>query len=316
METGNQTTVAEFVLQGFPGHRHTRILLFLLFLVIYILTLTGNFIITAVILYDPHLHKPMYFFIGNFSVAEVWYTTATVPKLLSGFLNEEETISFAGCFLQLYFFFSLGATECLILTTMGYDRYLAICNPLHYSTMMNSRVYTCLAAFCWLTGFTINLVPIILIAKLHFCGPNEINNFFCDASNLLELSCPRSHTIEIICFIYTSILILSSFLLIMVSYMCILSAILRIPSTVGRQKAFSTCASHLIVVLIFYASIIFMYVRPTAKYPFDLDKVVGVFYAILVPLINPFIYSLRNKEVIKALKKAIGSKISIPNISE
>ncbi|XP_030042471.1 olfactory receptor 6N2-like [Microcaecilia unicolor] len=305
----NQTTVTEFILRGFPGHWHVRILLFLLFLFVYILTLTGNFIITAVILSDHHLHKPMYCFICNFSIAEIWYITATVPKMLSGFLIERDTISFTGCFLQFYFFFSLGATECLILTTMGYDRYLAICNPLRYSTIMNSRTYISLAAFCWITGFTINMVPIILISNLPFCGPNEINHFFCDPNSLMELSCSRSHTIEIICYTYTSILILSTFFLIMVSYLNILLAILRIPSTTGRQKAFSTCASHLTVVLIFFASVIFMYVRPTAKYPFDLDKVIGVFYAILVPLINPVIYSLRNKEVITAVKKTIWSRI-------
>ncbi|XP_030042472.1 olfactory receptor 11H2-like [Microcaecilia unicolor] len=311
----NQTRVTEFILMGFPGHPLTRVLLFLLFLVFYILTLTGNFIITAVILCDRHLHKPMYVFIGNFSFVEIWYTTTTVPKLLSGFLIERDTISFAGCFLQLYFFFSLGATECLILTTMGYDRYLAICNPLRYSTIMNSKVYTNLALSCWITGFMIYVIPIVLIANLPFCGPNEINHFFCDASPLLELSCSQSHTIEIICYTYTSILIFSIFFLIMVSYMNILLAILRIPSTTGRQKAFSTCASHLIVVLIFFASIIFMYVRPTAKYPFDLDKVIGVFYAILVPLINPVIYSLRNKEVIRALKKTMWSRIGFPKMS-
>nr|XP_033779112.1 olfactory receptor 6B1-like [Geotrypetes seraphini] len=315
IEMENQTSVTEFILQGFPGHWHIRVFLFLFFLFVYILTLAGNFIITALIFSDHHLHKPMYFFICNFSIAEIWYITATVPKMLSGFLTEQDTISFTGCFLQLYFFFSLGATECLILTTMGYDRYLAICIPLRYSMIMNNRTYTSLATFCWVTGFTINMVPIVLISNLPFCGPNKINHFFCDPSPLMELSCSRSQTIEIICYTYTSILILSTCFLIMVSYMYILLAILRIPSTTGRQKAFSTCASHLIVVLIFYASIIFMYVRPTAKYPFDLDKVIGVFYAILVPLINPFIYSLRNKDVKTALKKIIWGRINILNVS-
>ncbi|XP_029436676.1 olfactory receptor 6B1-like, partial [Rhinatrema bivittatum] len=308
MEAENQTAVTEFILLGFPGHGRLHLLLSLLFSFIYILTLAGNVIIVAVILFNCHLHKPMYFFIGNFSFLEICYTTATVPKMLSGFLTEENTISFTACFVQLYFFFSLGATESLVLTAMGYDRYLAICNPLRYSTIMSSRVCINLTMSCWATGFMIYLLPISLIANSHFCGPNEINHFFCDAGPLLQLSCSRSHTTEIICYTYTSILILSAFLLTMVSYICIIIAILKIPSTAGRQKAFSTCASHLTVVIIFYASIIFMYVRPTAKYPFDLDKVVGVFYAILVPLLNPLIYSLRNKEVIEGLKKIVYSK--------
>ncbi|XP_030042473.1 olfactory receptor 6F1-like [Microcaecilia unicolor] len=311
MDEKNQTMI--FILLGFPGHWYLHVLLFNFFLVIYILTLAGNVIIILVIFSNPHLHKPMYFFIGNFSFLEIWYTTATVPKMLAGFLAEKNMISFTACFVQLYFFFSLGATESLVLTAMGYDRYLAICNPLRYSTIMNSRVCTNLAVSCWAAGFTIYLLPISLIASLHFCGPNEINHFFCDAGPLLELSCSEAHLTEIICYTYTSILILSAFLLTMVSYIYIILTILRIPSTSGRQKAFSTCASHLIVVIIFYAAIIFMYVRSKAKYPFDLDKVVGIFYAILVPLLNPLIYSLRNKEVIKGLRKIVHRKSRLPN---
>ncbi|XP_029435485.1 olfactory receptor 11H6-like [Rhinatrema bivittatum] len=303
----NRTLVTEFVFLGFPTCPELQIVLFLIFLIIYTLTLMENVIIICLVVFDHNLHKPMYFFISNFSAVDIGFTSTVVPKLLSDFLMEKKTISLTGCLTQLYLFFSLGAVECVFLAIMSFDRYMAICKPLHYTSVMNSRMCIILAIFCWATGFLWIVVPITFISQLTFCSPNVMNHFICDTSPLFALTCSRSSNTELICYTFTSILILSCCVLTSTSYIFIINTILNTPSTTGRQKAFSTCTSHLTVISIFYGSLIFMYVRSAnAEAALDLDKVIALFYSVITPLINPLIYSLRNKDVTRALKKAMG----------
>nr|XP_033779144.1 olfactory receptor 6F1-like [Geotrypetes seraphini] len=305
----NHTVVTEFELLGFPTSPELQIILLLLFLTMYILTLTGNLLIIFLVVCDHNLHKPMYFFISNFSAAEIGFTTSAVPKLYSSLIMIKTTISLNGCLTQLYFFFAFGVTEVAFLTIMSIDRYLAICKPLHYSSLMNTRTCTALVIFCWITGFFWIVILIALVSQLAFCTPNVMNHFLCDTSPLFALACIRSYTTELFCYSFTSTMILFSFGLTCTSYVFIIRTILMTPSTTGRQKAFSTCTSHITVVAIYYGSIIFMYVRTAnSEASLDKDKVIALFYSVVTPLINPLIYSLRNKDVIKALKKAIQYK--------
>ncbi|XP_030042436.1 olfactory receptor 6M1-like [Microcaecilia unicolor] len=303
MERDNITTVREFIIMGFTGSLKLRIILFLTFLLVYIITCMGNVVIIVIIRSDCHLHTPMYFFISNLSFIDLWYTSSTIPKMLASLLSGRGTISFSGCIFQLYFFLSLGVTENFLLTAMSYDRYVAICNPLRYVVLMNKRVSMKLVIGCWFSGFMSIVMPTVLISRLPYCASNVINHFFCDLSPLIQLSCSDTHMLQKFNFITAIIVILGTFFIIAVSYIYIVSTILRIRSSVGRKKAFSTCASHLVVVLLYYGTIIFMYVRPKADSSLDVDKVTAVFYCIVTPLLNPIIYSLRNKEVKNALKK-------------
>ncbi|XP_029435462.1 olfactory receptor 6F1-like [Rhinatrema bivittatum] len=307
MATFNRTTLTVFILVGFPAQMEMP--LFVLFLGMYTLTVMANIVIIATVRTEPRLHTPMYLFLSNFSFMEIWYTTVTVPKMLENFLEEHETISVMGCICQLYFFFALGTTECVLLAVMAYDRYLAICNPLRYPAIMTNRTCRQLALGSWISGFLAPLPLSISTTYLSFCGPNTINHFFCDLSPVLQLSCTDPYISEMIFFTFSWVVILCSFLQTMVSYVFIITTILRIPSALGRQKAFNTCASHLTVVSIFYGSIIFMYVRPKANYSYDLDKVVSVFYCVVTPLLNPMIYNLRNKEVKDAISKMLSRSI-------
>ncbi|XP_029435676.1 olfactory receptor 11G2-like [Rhinatrema bivittatum] len=299
----NQTEVNVFILYGLSVHQDAQVPLFALFLGIYTLTLVGNMIIIMLVWSEPRLHKPMYIFLGNLSFVEIWYTTSTVPKMLSGLLSRINYISFNGCFLQFYFFFCLGTTECFLLTVMGYDRYLAICHPLRYHVLMSSRKCSCLAASCWIISLFWSLFPITLVSQLPFCGPNEINHFLCDPGPLLELSCVRYYKTEMAISVYIALMLLLTFSFTLISYTFIIQTIVKIPSSSGRLKAFSTCASHLIVVTIFFGCVMYMYIRPPGKHPFSFDKVVAVFYTVVTPLLNPVIYALRNKEVLDAVKK-------------
>ncbi|XP_030043697.1 olfactory receptor 6N1-like [Microcaecilia unicolor] len=269
---------------------------------IYLLTIMGNLIIIMLVWSDLHLHTPMYFFIGNFSFMEIWYITVTVPEMMANIAMDMKTISLEACITQCYFFFSLAATELLMLAVMAFDRYLAICKPLRYSTIMSNRVCLQLSLSCWLGGFLGIIPSVVLLALLQFCGPYIINHFFCDSPTLMKLSCTDTYLIELINFILALNIIMISFLLTLISYIFIVSTILRIPSTTGRHKAFSTCSSHLTVVLIFYGTLISMYVRPRATNELELNKAVAVFYTLVTPMLNPLIYSFRNKEVQRALK--------------
>ncbi|XP_014703897.2 olfactory receptor 6N2 [Equus asinus] len=308
MEQHNRSSLAEFVLLGFPKVGHVRGWLFVLLLLAYLFTICGNLLIFLVIRLDAALHIPMYHFVSLLSFLELWYTAATTPKMLANLLSEKKTISFAGCLLQTYFFHSLGASECYLLTAMAYDRYLAICRPLHYPAIMTPTLCGRLAAGCWVCGFLCPISEVILVSQLPFCGYNEIQHIFCDFPPLLSLACKDTSTNVLVDFAINAFIILVTFLFVMISYGRIIVAVLKIKTSVGRKKAFSTCASRLIVVLIFFGSITFMYVRLKESYSLTLDRTLAVVYSVLTPLVNPVIYSLRNQELIKAIKRTIFQK--------
>ncbi|XP_025770927.1 olfactory receptor 6N2 [Puma concolor] len=308
MERRNHSSLAEFVFLGFPKVGHARGWLFALLLLAYLFTFCGNLLTFLAIRLNAALHTPMYHFVSILSLLELWYTATTIPNMLANLLREKKTISFAGCLLQTYFFHSLGASECYLLTAMAYDRYLAICRPLHYPAVMTPTLCGKLAAGCWTCGFLCPISEVILVSQLPFCGYNEIQHIFCDFPPLLSLACKDTSTNVLVDFAINAFIILITFLFIMVSYGRIISAVLKIKTAEGRKKAFSTCASHLTVVLIFFGSIIFMYVRLKKSYSLTLDRTLAVVYSVLTPLVNPIIYSLRNKELIKAIKRTICQK--------
>ncbi|XP_063312545.1 olfactory receptor 226-like [Pelobates fuscus] len=275
------------------------------FILIYILTFSGNLIIIIICRVEKTLHTPMYFFLSHLAVLEMCYISVTVPKILHNSISGDKTISFVACLTQLYFFGSLGSTECFLLAIMAYDRYLAVCKPLHYHTVMTSRFSNCLVGCCWSSGFFSTMSSILLISTLHFCGPNQIQHFFCDISPLLKLSCTNVHHTETLIFLLASVILVGSCAVTLLSYFRILSTVLAIASSAGRGRASSTFASHLTVVTIYYSTMIFVYVRPNTGNASSFNKILSVLYTILTPLLNPFIYSLRNKEVQGALTKTI-----------
>uniref|UniRef100_G3WD98 Olfactory receptor n=2 Tax=Sarcophilus harrisii TaxID=9305 RepID=G3WD98_SARHA len=302
----NYTQVTEFILLGFPGSVGLHLSLFLLFLLVYSLTIIENIIIITLIKVNSCLHKPMYLFLSNLSFLEMWYISVTVPKMLLTFLEPEfGRISFMGCMAQLYFFLALACTECALLGVMAYDRYVAICNPLRYPVIMAPGLCLRLATSSWLSGFIISLGKVFFISRLGYCGPNVMNHFFCDVSPLLNLACTDMSMAELIDFLLALLILIIPLLVTIFSYISIISTVLKIPSTSGQQKAFSTCASHLAVVIIFYSASLFIYARPRAIYSFDYNKLVSVVYTVLTPLLNPIIYCLRNTEVKVALKKTV-----------
>ncbi|XP_004003651.3 olfactory receptor 11A1-like [Ovis aries] len=301
-------TVVEFVLKGFSSIQELNIFLFMMFLVSYILIISGNTLIVLLVLFSHPLHTPMYFFLVNLSFLEMWYTSSIVPKMLLIILGRKKTIAVAGCLAQFYFFGSLAATECLLLAVMSYDRYLAICQPLHYPILMTGPFCIRLAASSWLCCFLLTTITMVLLSRLTFCGPNEIDHFFCDFAPLVHLSCMDTSLTETIAYATSSAVTLIPFLFITASYSCILAAILRIPSGTGRQKAFSTCSSHLTVVMVFYGTLIATYLVPSANSSQFLRKGFSLLYTILTPMFNPIIYSLRNRDIHEALKKCLSKK--------
>ncbi|XP_034646107.1 olfactory receptor 6N1-like [Trachemys scripta elegans] len=307
---GNQTAIKEFIILGFGDLPDLQILVFLMFQVIYMATVAGNTLIVMLIVVNQHLHTPMYYFLSNLSCLETCYTSTILPRLLASLLTRDKTISVRGCIIQLYFCGSLACTECYLLAAMSYDRYLAICKPLHYSTLMNIRFCLQLTAGSWLNGCLVTAIFVLFLSQLIFCDPNEINHFYCDSIPLIELSCSDTHQVILLDFILVSVFTLPPFLLTLISYVCIITTILRIPSTTGRQKAFSTCSSHLIVVTIFYGSIMIVYLLPKHDTLRNLNKVLSLCYTVLTPLVNPLIYSLRNREVKEALCKAVSKYVA------
>ncbi|XP_004420747.1 PREDICTED: olfactory receptor 11A1-like [Ceratotherium simum simum] len=304
----NQTTIVEFVLRGFSSIRQLNIFLFMMFLVFYILIVSGNILVILLVLFSYHLHTPMYFFLVNLSFLEIWYTSNIVPKMLLIITAGQKTISVAGCLAQFYFFGSLAATECLLLAVMSYDRYLAICQPLQYPILTTGPLCFRLAASSWLCCFFLTAITIVLLSRLTFCGPNEIDHFFCDFTPLVHLSCMHTSLTKNIAYATSSAVTVVPFLLITASYSCILVAILRIPSGTGWQKAFSTCSSHLTMVRVFYGTLIGTYLVPSANSSQLLHKGFSLLYTILTPMFNPIIYSLRNKDIHEALKKCLSKK--------
>ena len=310
MATRNQTTITEFTLISFPAVQGLQTLLFVILLLVYMLTITGNIVIISLIWTDNRLQTPMYFFLSNLSFLDTLFTTTITPKLLACLLEEEKTISFAGCISQTYFYFFLGTVEFILLVVMSFDHYVAICNPLRYTIIMNSRACLLLVLGCWVGAFLSVLCPTIVVSRLPFCH-KEINHFFCDIAPLLQVACIDTHFLEMISFLLSSLILLTSLLITTVSYTYIISTTLHFPSAQGRQKAFSTCASHITVVSIAYGSNIFMYVRPSQSHSLEFDKVTAVLTTMMIPLLNPFIYSLRNKKVKEVLRDAVNKILSL-----
>ncbi|XP_029767586.1 olfactory receptor 6B1-like [Terrapene carolina triunguis] len=305
-EGENQTSVTKFILLGFGNVPELQVLLFLVFLVIYVVTMARNILIVVLVVADQCLYTPMYFFLGNLSCLENGYTSTLLPRMLASLLTGDRTISVGGCIMQLYLFGSLVGAECCLLAVMSYDRYLAICKSLHYSTIMKGSFCLHLVVGSWLLAFVASITLLVcLISQLIFCGPNEIDHFFCDFTPMIKLSCNDTNLVILVSFILCSTDELSPFLLTVTSYISIITTILRIPSTTGRKTAFSICSSHLMVVTIFYRTLIIVYVLPDVAALRDLNKVFSVFYTVLNPMVNPLIYSLRNREVKEAMRKVI-----------
>ena len=309
MKRENQTVVFEFIILGFSNLNELKFLLFTIFLVAYICTLGGNTFIILVTMTDPCLHTPMYFFLENLAFLDICYTTTNVPQMMVHLLSERKSISYLGCVVQLFAFIFFVGSESLLLAAMAYDRYIAICKPLRYSVIMNRVLYSRLAASCWTGGFLNSVVHTVLTFHLPFCGNNEINYFFCDIPPLLILSCGDTSVNELVLLIVGVFIGWAPFLAIILSYLYIISTILRIRSSEGRQKAFSTCASHLVIVLLYYGSSIFTYVRPISSYSLAKDRLISVLYSVVTPMLNPIIYTLRNKDIRKALR-AVGEKVA------
>ncbi|XP_040860039.1 olfactory receptor 8H1-like [Ochotona curzoniae] len=297
MSRRNHTNVPEFILAGLTESAELQLVLSVLFLLIYLVTVLGNVGMMLIIRLDPHLHTPMYFFLSHLSFLDLTYSAVITPKTLENLLTSTKSISFLGCFIQLFFFVFLGTAECFLLSSMAYDRYVAICNPLHYSLTMSPRLCCALVTVCYVIGFMDSSANALCMSRLHFCDSNVIRHFFCDTSPMLALSCTDTYDTETAIFIIAGSTLTVSLITIAVSYIFILSSILKINSTSGKKKAFSTCASHLLGVTLFYGSMIFTYLKPRKSYSLGKDQVASVFYTIVNPMLNPLIYSLRNKEV-------------------
>ncbi|XP_037377429.1 olfactory receptor 10AG1-like [Talpa occidentalis] len=304
----NVSSVTQFVLMGFSDLPNLQGLLFGVFAIIYMIILIGNSLIIIVTRIDSALQKPMYFFLANFSSLEICYVSVTLPRILKNLWTQERSISRLECATQMYFFLTLGTTECFLLAVMSYDRYVAICNPLHYPLVMNHKMCVQLAIGTWLTGIPIQIGQTSLIFSLHFCNSNQINHFFCDIPPILKLACGDTFVNEISIYVATLVIIAVPFMLILASYSKIISTILKLPTASGRAKAFSTCSSHLIVVVLFFGSATITYLRPKSNHSAGTDKLLSLFYTIVTPMFNPLIYSLRNKDVIAALRKLFSKK--------
>nr|XP_033799920.1 olfactory receptor 6C3-like [Geotrypetes seraphini] len=303
VEKTNHTWVTEFIILGFSEFPEMQLFLFCVFLLIYLLSVMGNLLIISTVCAERHLHNPMFFFLINLSFLEICYVTVTMPKLLAVLIAQNKTISFIQCMTQMYLFMFCTSTEFYLLTAMAYDRYVAICNPLRYTIIMNRNVCIILAIVSWIIGFLDPFPQVTLISQFSFCSSNEINHFFCDITALMTLSCSRTSLIETINYIEGPLLAFSPLILTVTSYVYIISAILKIHSAKVRQKTFSTCSSHLTVVLLFYGTSAGVYLRPQSTYSMDLNKLLTVVYITAIPLLNPLIYSLRNKELKGSLWK-------------
>ncbi|XP_050773496.1 olfactory receptor 13G1-like [Gopherus flavomarginatus] len=303
MEHSNHTRVTEFIMKGLFDHLHHQGQLFGLFLCIYIAVVMGNSLIIVSIAIHPPLHTPMYFFIASLALADILCTSLVVPKVLENLMQEKNIISFGGCITQLFVFTSSLTTDVLLLTVMSYDRYVAICHPLHYVKPMNKEICICLAAGVWAVGTINSLVNMLLLLHLDFCGSNLIQHFFCEFPAILVLSCSSTYVNEIMIFMADIFLAMGNFLLTIMSCSFIVITILKIQSSKGKQRAFSTCSSHLLVVTLYYSTIIYTYNQTTSSYSSDKNKMVAIMYTLVTPTLNPVIYSLRNKEVKVAMKR-------------
>ncbi|XP_074083954.1 olfactory receptor 5W2-like isoform X2 [Macrotis lagotis] len=305
----NYSIPTEFILLGITSVPELKSALFLLFLIIYLVNFISNFGMIILIRTDPQLHLPMYFFLSHMSFCDLCYSSTIGPKMLVDMFAKDKSISFTGCALQFYFFCSFGDSECVLLAVMAFDRYMAISNPLLYTVNMSSRVCYLLIVGVYIAGMMNALLHTTLTFTLSFCGTNEINHFFCDIPPLLSISCSDTHVNELVLFTVFGFMEIATISGVLISYCYIILSVLKIRSAEGRWKAFSTCISHLTVVAIFQGTVLFMYFRPSSAYSLDQDKMASLFYTLVIPMLNPLIYSLRNKDVKEALGK-LRKKIS------
>lgn len=310
MRGWNHTGVKEFLLVGLTENPNLQIPLFSLFALIYFITLLGNLGIIILIWLNVQLHTPMYFFLGNLSFCDICYSTVFAPKMLANFLSKHKSSTFSGCVLQSFSFAVYVTTEGILLSMMAYDRYVAIANPLLYTVIMTQTVCIQMVLASYLGGLINSLTHTIGLLRLDFCGPNIVNHYFCDIPPLLRLSCSDAHINEMLLLVFSGLIAMFTFIVVMVSYIQIIIAIQRIRSAEGRYKAFSTCASHLTTVTLFYGSVSFSYIQPSSQYSLEQEKVSAVFYTLVIPMLNPLIYSLRNKDVKDAVKRSIWWKRS------
>ncbi|XP_047625527.1 olfactory receptor 13C2 [Phacochoerus africanus] len=307
MEWENQTILVEFFLRGLSGYPRLELLFFVLISIMYVVILLGNGTLILISIVDSHLHTPMYFFLGNLSFLDICYTTTSIPSTLVSFLSERKTISFSGCAMQMFLGLAMGTTECVLLGMMAFDRYVAICNPLRYSVLMSKASYVPMAAGSWVAGVINSAVQTAFVVQLPFCRNNVINHFSCEILAVMKLACADISGNEFIMLVATTLFILMPLLFIIISYTLIIVSILKIRTSEGRSKVFSTCSAHLTVVIIFYGTILFMYMKPKSKETLtsdDLDatdKLISMFYGVMTPMVNPLIYSLRNKDVKEAV---------------
>ncbi|XP_010162886.1 olfactory receptor 4S2 [Antrostomus carolinensis] len=302
----NATSVKEFIFLGLSENQGVQKICFVMFLFFYMMIVAGNLLIVTTVTSSQRLNSPLYFFLCYLSFVDICYSSVTAPKMIADFLVENKTISFVGCIAQLFGVHFFGCTEIFILTVMAYDRYVAICRPLHYTTLMNRRVCGRLVISSWVGGFVHSIVQTLLITQLPFCGPNKIDHYFCDVHPLLQLACTDTYAVGIIVVANSGMITLSSFIILVVSYAVILVS-LRSQTSEGWYKALSTCGSHITVVILFFGPCTFIYIRPSSN--LSEDKNVAVFYTVITPMLNPLIYTLRNEEVKNAMRKLWKRKV-------
>ncbi|CAI9168681.1 unnamed protein product [Rangifer tarandus platyrhynchus] len=306
MKRTNASTLEGFILLGFSDQPHLEMVLLLVVSIIYILTLMGNTAIILVSYFSPKLHTPMYFFLSNLSFLDLCFTTSVVPQMLWNLKGPDKTISYTGCVIQLYVALGLGSTECVLLTVMAYDRFSAICRPLHYGVIMHPKLLQQLAALAWISGFAGSTVQTVLVFQLPLCSHHMVDDFMCEEPALIKIACVNTTFLENELSIASVLYVVIPLGLILVSYGCIVRTVLKIKSAEGRRKAFGTCGSHLIVVVLFFGTIISVYIQPKSKYTGNYSKFLTLFYTVVTPSLNPLIYTLRNKEVVWALRRLVG----------
>ncbi|XP_028910477.1 olfactory receptor 2B2-like [Ornithorhynchus anatinus] len=311
MDLANGSFSQDFILLGFSDQPWLELPLFVVFLVFYILTILGNVTIILLCRLDPRLHTPMYIFLTNLSLLDLCYTTTTVPQMLVNLRSTRRTISYGGCVAQLFIFLALGSTECILLMAMSFDRFVAICRPLHYSTIMHHRLCFQLVAISWFSGVSTSVLQSTWTLKMPRCGRRRVNHFFCEVPALLKLSCVNTVANEAELFFISILFLLIPMTLILISYCFIVRSVLRIPLVKGRRRAFETCGSHLLVVLLFYGTAIYVYLKPPSPISMEHGKMVSLFYGIITPMLNPIIYTLRNKDVHRAF---LGLVSKVPSL--
>ncbi|KAM3924607.1 olfactory receptor 6P1-like [Leptodactylus fuscus] len=306
MDKSNESTITEFLLLGFGDLHNFKILVFTLILIVHVAALMANALVIVLVGVTPSLHSPMYFFLSQLSLCEILFTSNVVPTMLWLILVGGGPVSVARCISQLYFLAVPTVAQCLLLAAMSFDRYVAICRPLHYVTIMTFTHQLLIVTSCWSLGFIFSLFVYIFLSKLHFCGPNTINHVYCDIAPLLQLSCSSTSSVELATAVETFPVVLSPFMFIVATYISIIRTILHIPSTTGRHKAFSTCSSHLIIVCTYYGTLSSIYIVPPRDNSINLNKGLSVLYTLVTPLFNPLVYSLRNQDIINAIVKNLG----------